>query len=64
MKTLWFHVASVGEFNTVKPILKELIKEHTIVLTYFSPRAKNYLSQQAQYYHTLERLPLDPHRCF
>jgi 3-deoxy-D-manno-octulosonic-acid transferase len=59
MKTLWFHVASVGEFNTVKPILKELIKEHTIVLTYFSPRAKNYLSQQAQYYHTLERLPLD-----
>ncbi|SNZ12075.1 3-deoxy-D-manno-octulosonic acid transferase [Hydrogenobacter hydrogenophilus] len=59
MKTLWFHVASVGEFNTLKPILKELIKEHIIVLTYFSPRAKNYLSQQTQYYHTLERLPLD-----
>lgn len=59
MKTLWFHTASVGEFNTVRPLLKELIKDYRIVLTYFSPRAKDYLSKQSAYYHALERLPLD-----
>jgi 3-deoxy-D-manno-octulosonic-acid transferase len=57
--SLWFHVASVGEFNTAKPILKWLQKRYKIVLTYFSPRAKEYISKQEGYYHSLERLPLD-----
>lgn len=58
-KTLWFHTASVGEFNTIKPILRELVNGYRIVLTYFSPRARDYLQKQSVYYHILERLPLD-----
>ncbi len=59
MKTIWFHTASVGEFNTAKPLLKKLIKDYRIVLTYFSPRAKDYIKRYPEYYHSLERLPLD-----
>ncbi|ADC90101.1 Three-deoxy-D-manno-octulosonic-acid transferase domain protein [Thermocrinis albus DSM 14484] len=57
--TLWFHCASVGEFNTAKPILKELVRRYKVVLTYFSPRAKSYLESQKDYYHQLRRLPVD-----
>lgn len=58
---LWFHTASVGEFNTAKPLLKRLYKDHHITLTYFSPRAKRYLQSQEDkgYFHELYRLPLD-----
>lgn len=58
---LWFHTASVGEFNTAKPLLKRLYKDHHITLTYFSPRAKRYLQSQEGkgYFHELYRLPLD-----
>ena len=58
---LWFHTASVGEFNTATPLLKRLYKDHHITLTYFSPRAKRYLQSQEDkgYFHELYRLPLD-----
>jgi len=46
MKTLWVHVPSVGEYNTVKPLLEKLKENHRIVLTYFSPRAENFLEKQ------------------
>lgn len=59
MRSVWFHVASVGEFNTAKPILKELKGEFYITLTYFSPRAKDYLQKNNEYYHSLERIPFD-----
>ena len=39
-KTLWFHCASLGEYEQGLPVFKELRKdyqEHTIVLTFFSP---------------------------
>lgn len=56
---LWVHTASVGEFNTLKPILKELKRDYHITLTYFSFRAKSYLAGMKAYYDELHRLPLD-----
>jgi len=46
-RVLWVHTPSVGEFNTVKPLLEKLKDENTsLVLTYFSPRASDYLKRQ------------------
>ncbi|MDW8033175.1 MAG: glycosyltransferase N-terminal domain-containing protein [Aquificaceae bacterium] len=58
---LWFHTASVGEFNTAKPLLRRLFMDYHITLTYFSFRAREYLrSQQGLgYFHDLYRLPPD-----
>ena len=58
-EVLWVHCASVGEFNTFKPILKELKNSHRIALTYFSPRAKEFLESQSGFYDLLFPLPLD-----
>ncbi|MCS7170835.1 MAG: 3-deoxy-D-manno-octulosonic acid transferase [Aquificaceae bacterium] len=58
---LWFHVASVGEFNTAKPILRKMYGDYHITLTYFSFRAGGYLRNQHHkgYFHQLYRLPPD-----
>ncbi len=56
---LWIHCASVGEFNTIKPILKELRKRYPIVLTYFSPRAEEFLKGKRDMYDLLFPLPID-----
>jgi len=56
---LWFHCASVGEFNTALPLIRELKKDHGVVLTYFSPRAKEYLEGKGEFYDLLFPLPLD-----
>jgi len=47
METVWVHIPSVGEYNTVKPLL-ELLKENNnrLVVTYSSPRAENFLKEQ------------------
>ena len=47
METVWVHTPSVGEYNTVKPLL-ELLKEnkHRLVVTYSSPRAESFLKGQ------------------
>ncbi len=58
-KVLWFHCASVGEFNTLKPILREFKRDFYIVLTYFSPRARDYLKGMGEFYDLLYPLPLD-----
>lgn len=58
-KRLWVHCASVGEFNTVLPILKELKRDYSIALTYFSPRAEDYLREMGEFYDLLFPLPLD-----
>ena len=48
-KVIWFHAASLGEFEQGRPIiedLKEQYKDHKIVVTFFSPSGyeirKNY----------------------
>ncbi len=58
---LWFHTASVGEFNTAKPLLRRLYEQYHITLTYFSFRARKYLEGQKDktYFHQLRRLPPD-----
>ncbi len=56
---LWVHCASVGEFNTFKPILRELRRRYPVVLTYFSPRAEEFLSSGSTLYDALYPLPLD-----
>jgi 3-deoxy-D-manno-octulosonic-acid transferase len=56
---LWFHCASVGEFNTAKPILRPLKRDFFILLTYFSPRAREFLKTQGSFYDALHPLPLD-----
>jgi len=56
---LWVHTASVGEFNTVLPLLLELKKEHPLFLTYFSPRARPYLENYRDLFVDIFPLPLD-----
>ena len=48
-KTIWFHVASLGEFEQARPIIEELKNTHSnykILVTFFSPSGyevrKNY----------------------
>ena len=48
-KVVWFHAASLGEFEQARPIIEEIKKEypaHKIVVTFFSPSGyeirKNY----------------------
>ena len=60
-KTLWIHVASLGEFEQGRPIIEQLKKEtpqYKIVLTFFSPSGyeirKNYPFADHVFY-----LPLD-----
>ena len=36
-KTAWFHFASVGEFEQVKPLIEAIYADTRIVLTFFSP---------------------------
>ena len=48
-KTIWFHVASLGEFEQARPIIEEIkknYKQYKILVTFFSPSGyevrKNY----------------------
>jgi 3-deoxy-D-manno-octulosonic-acid transferase len=48
-KIIWFHVASLGEFEQARPVIekiKEQFRDHKILLTFFSPSGyeirKNY----------------------
>ena len=59
-KTIWFHVASLGEFEQIKPIVKELKSEDhklKILISFFSPSG----FQASSNYSLAERvyLPLD-----
>jgi 3-deoxy-D-manno-octulosonic-acid transferase len=60
-KSIWFHCASLGEFEQARPLLERIKKEHPrlrIILTFFSPSGflprKNYEHADEVYY-----LPLD-----
>jgi len=56
---LWIHCASVGEFNTLRPLIVKLRKRYPVVLTYFSPRAEAYLKNLRDFYDLLFPLPAD-----
>lgn len=60
-KSIWFHCASLGEFEQARPLIEQIKKENPeekIVLTFFSPSGyeirKNYALADFVYY-----LPLD-----
>ncbi len=60
-KILWFHVASLGEFEQGRPVIEAIRKKHTeykILITFFSPSGyeirKNYAGADYVFY-----LPLD-----
>ena len=60
-KTIWFHVASLGEFEQARPIIEEIRNTHSeykILVTFFSPSGyeirKNYILADVVCY-----LPLD-----
>ncbi|MEO9572343.1 MAG: glycosyltransferase N-terminal domain-containing protein [Polaribacter sp.] len=60
-KTIWFHTASLGEFEQARPIIEELKKQHLnykVLVTFFSPSGyeirKNYSLADVVCY-----LPLD-----
>jgi len=60
-KIIWFHAASLGEFEQGRPVIENLIKEkpeYSILLTFFSPSGyeirKNYQYAKYIYY-----LPFD-----
>jgi 3-deoxy-D-manno-octulosonic-acid transferase len=49
MKTVWFHVSSVGEFLQARPVMDLLAEKHggsvQIALTFFSPSGMNYFEK-------------------
>lgn len=61
-KVIWFHCASLGEFEMARPVIEELNKNHkdefSIAITFFSPSGyeirKNYNGAKAVFY-----LPFD-----
>ena len=60
-KTIWFHCASLGEFEQARPLIREIVKqyiEYKILITFFSPSGyevrKSYGAADYVFY-----LPLD-----
>lgn len=60
-KTIWFHCASVGEFEQAKPLIESTYKEftdHTILLSFFSPSGYEIMKDYDKA-HYVCYLPLD-----
>lgn len=59
-KTIWFHSASLGEFEQAKPIIKKLYEEKdvNILITFFSPSGYDN-SQKYPYADLIAYLPFD-----
>lgn len=59
-KVLWFHCASVGEFEQAKPLIDKCFKltDKVILITFFSPSAFVNISKY-KYAHYIFPLPLD-----
>ena len=63
-KTIWFHCASLGEFEQGRPVLEALRKEHPkayILLTFFSPSGYE-IRKDYPYADKILYLPLDTPR--
>jgi 3-deoxy-D-manno-octulosonic-acid transferase len=48
-RVLWFHCASVGEINTIFPIIEHYSKNFKILLTVSSPRGKDYALRKVHF---------------
>lgn len=60
-KRIWFHCASVGEFEQARPIIERLygeLQDHQIVVTFFSPSGFEYYSDY-KFADVITYLPLD-----
>ncbi len=60
-KTIWFHCASLGEFEQGRPIIEEIkekYRDHKIVLTFFSPSGYEVRKDYA-FADVVTYLPLD-----
>ncbi|GAB6077667.1 3-deoxy-D-manno-octulosonic acid transferase [Hydrogenobaculum acidophilum] len=42
---VWFHTASIGEFNSIKFIIDFVSQKYPVFITYFSPRAKEFFEK-------------------
>ena len=56
---VWFHCASVGEFNTAESLIRRVRERFRVFLTYFSPRARDFLRARTDAWDLLFPLPLD-----
>lgn len=55
---IWFHIASLGEYEQAKPLLMALKDDHELVITFFSP--SGYTANKAQHLSKhVYYLPLD-----
>lgn len=55
---IWFHCASVGELNTLKPLYEYYKDKYKILITVFSPRGKKYAIENFKEA-KIKELPLD-----
>ena len=63
-KTIWFHAASLGEFEQARPIIEEFktkYKKHKILVTFFSPSGYE-IRQDYQLADVVCYLPLDSNK--
>tara|TARA_B100001250_G_C19713350_1_gene750215 strand:- start:56 stop:1252 length:1197 start_codon:yes stop_codon:yes gene_type:complete len=57
-KKIWFHCASAGEYEQIKPIITYFEKNHTdLIITFFSPDAYNHLKDKIK--HPCSLIPFD-----
>ena len=60
-KTIWFHCASLGEFEQAVPIIKatkKLFKNHKIIISFFSPSGYE-IKKNSDIADSIVYLPLD-----
>jgi len=55
---LWFHCASVGELNTVYPLIEYYSKEYNLLITVSSPRGKEFAHKKIPFA-KIRYLPFD-----
>jgi 3-deoxy-D-manno-octulosonic-acid transferase len=62
-EVVWFHAASLGEYEQAKPVileLKKLFPDYAVVLTFFSPSGyKNVIKKKPPYLDFITYLPFD-----
>ena len=57
-KTIWFHVASLGEFAIIRPIISRIKSKSNIIITFFSPSGYDIVKNDKNYTNVFY-LPID-----